>query len=163
MKWPSWIKGPLRATPGTAVTGIDQAAVIRRTAQSIWDRALEGEKRKKEQDALWKYEERENIVALVRLVSPAKASARRRYKATTVTEVGGPGYGVVWAEAWTIDDLDPELRFALAQHYIAKGLVGGCGGRGSDRTSDYAEARERAAKAVITLERSFALGSKGEL
>jgi hypothetical protein len=150
MKWPSWLKGKLRATPGHAVTGIDQAAVIRRTAQSIWDRAEAGRKRLQEQDALWKYETRESFTAIVRRVGENKASVRPRYRAETVTEVGGNGHGMVWAEAWSIDDLDSELRFALAQHFIAHGL-----------NRDFDEARERAALCTIHLELSHALGSKG--
>lgn len=150
MKWPSWLKGPLRATPGHAVTGIDQARVIRNVADSIWQRALEGEKRLKEQDAIWKYEERESHTALVRRVGENKASVRPRYRATTVTEVGGPGHGVVWAEAWTLEDLETELRLALARHMWAKRL-----------TRSYDEARERSALCTIHLELSHALGSKG--
>lgn len=150
MKWPSWLKGKLTATPGTAVTGIDQAAVIRRTAQHIWDSAEKGRLRIQEQERLWKYETRESFTALVRRVGENKASVRPRYRAETVTEVGGNGHGMVWAEAWSIDELEAELRFALAQHFVAKGL-----------TRDFEQARERAALSTIHLELSHALGSKG--
>lgn len=145
MKWPSWLKGKLTATPGTQVTGFDQAAIIRSCAKRIYETAEKNTERMREQDAQWKYETRESLTFLVEAVKGG-------FKATSVTEPGGNGHGQVWAQARRISSLETELRYALGQHYAARKL-----------TRDYDEGRERASKVEIHLDRSFALGSKGEL
>lgn len=149
MKWPSWIRNPLRATPGVAVTGIDQAAVIRRTAQSIWDRAVEGAKKREEADRLWKYEQTESYVCLARRVSEDKESAASEFEVSTVTEVPGCGQ-MARASGRTIEAAVADLRFALAQLYVGHGVV-----------RDFDEARLRASRVELIVERSFAHGAAG--
>lgn len=143
--WLKSIRARFTATPGTAVTGFDRAAVIRRTAKHIHDTAVANDARMREQAALWKYENRESITFLVERV-------RGGFKATSVTEPGGNGHGQVWACARTIPSLEPELRYALGRHYAARKLV-----------TDYDEARLRASKVELVYDTSFALGSKGVL
>lgn len=151
MKWPSWLRGPLRATPGTAVTGIDQKAVIMRTAQSIWDRAVANGEKMRQQDALWKYTERESYVCLAKKCWDPRLKGRPFYEVATVTDVPGCGMPAS-ARGWTIEAATVDLRFRLAQLYTERGAV-----------RDFDEARERAAKVELIVERSFALGSRGEL
>lgn len=144
------IKGKFTATPGHAVLGIDQAAVIRRSAQSIWDQALEGTKRREEADRLWKYEDREHYVCLAKRVDDPRL--RRPYFAVaTVSEIPGCGVFAI-GKGWTVDDAECQLRFRLAQIYTERGVV-----------RDFDEARERASKVELIIERSFAHGTAGIL
>jgi hypothetical protein len=142
-------RAPLRATPGYCVVGVDMGQVIRRCAKSIHDRAEEGERRLREQEGRWKYAERESLTFLVEKMARGRGHV---YRATSVTEVGGEGHGQVWAEARTIAGLEPELRYVLGRHYHVRRLC-----------RDYDEARERANRVEFYLDRSFALGSKGEI
>jgi len=144
-------RAPLRATPGYGVIGIDRAAVIARCARSIHERAEAGEKRMREQDARWKYEERESFVFVVEAITKKiRAKILSGYKATSVTEVGGPGCGQVWATARLFKSLDPAVRYTLAQQFLAHKLC-----------RDYDECRRRAALCELYFDRSFALGSRG--
>ena len=142
---PEFKAAPLRATPGHGVIGVDLSRVISRCAESMLKKAEAGEQRLREQDGKWKYEARESIAFLVERRAPG------RYRATSVSDVGGEGHGQVWAEAHRIESLETELRFVLGRHYAQRRLC-----------RDYDEARERANRVEIYLDRSFALGSKGE-
>jgi delta 1-pyrroline-5-carboxylate dehydrogenase len=142
MKWPNWLKGRLTATPGTEVTGFDQAAVIRRVARHMHDTAERNSERMRRERAKWQYETRETVTCLVEAVDGG-------FKATTIADVGG---SQVVARARTIASLDTEMRYQLAQAYVAWKL-----------TEDYDEARKRAALAELYMDRSFALGSKGTI
>lgn len=141
-EWLKSIKATFTATPGTAVTGFDQAAVIRSCAKRIYETAERNTERMRIQDAQWKYEERESITFLVEAIKGG-------YKATSVTEPGGNGHGQVWATARRIPSLETELRYALGRHYADRKLV-----------RDYDEARLRASKVEMYFDTSHALGSK---
>ena len=143
------VAAPLRATPGYGVIGIDQGQLLRRVAKTMLEKAEAGEKRMREQDARWKYAEAESLTFLVEKKQRGRGHC---YRATSVTEVGGPGHGQVWAEAHAIDSLECELRYALGRHYADRKLC-----------RSYDEARDRANRVAIHLDRSFAHGSKGEL
>ena len=143
------IHASLRATPGHSVEGIDRAAKIKEIAQNIWDTAQANTKRYEEEERKWKYEEREGYVALARRLTDDRVSTRPFYEVRTVTDIPGCGEPA-WGRGWTIEDAECECRFRLAQMYDAHNL-----------TKNYDEARARAARVQLTVERSFAHGTAG--
>lgn len=143
------ILGPIKATAGTAVTGVDNAAIIRSCAKQIYEQAERGAQRLREQDARWKYEERETYVCLAKRISPAKASARPYYEVKMVSNVPGLEEPA-WGRGWTIAGAEIDLRFRLARMYVDGRIV-----------RDFDEARERASKVTLLTERSTVLGTGG--
>jgi hypothetical protein len=146
------IRGPIKATPGTAVTGWDKSAIIRSCAKQIWEAAERGEKRRLEADRLWKYEQQETYVLLAKRITPDLASAREGYEVVMTTPVPGVEPEVFcYGRGWTIKSAEIDLRFRLARTYI-DGKV----------ARDFDEARLRASKVTLLTERSFALGTGGK-
>lgn len=153
MKWPSWLRGRLKATPGTAVTGYDRGAVLRSVARQILEKAERGTKRLAEEDAKWKYEQRESFVVIAkRIEGNPLVRGRPYYELTTVTPIDGTNGQHATAKAWTIPDAEADLLFHLAQLWADHRLV-----------KDFDEARERASKVTLYVETSMAHGSKGFL
>jgi len=149
MKWPSWLRGKLSATPGTAVTGYDKGAVIRSVARQMLDKAEAGRKKLEEEGRKWKYEERESLVVIAsRHEGDPRVRGRAYYTLTSATPITGDIHAT--ARAFTIPDAECDLLFHLAQIYAEQGLV-----------KDFDEARERASKVQLFVETSMALGSKG--
>lgn len=143
------VRAKFAATPGHAVLGYDRAAKIKEIAQNIWDTAQANSKRYEEEARKWKYEQRESYVCIALRLTDDRVSTRPFYEVRTVTDIEGcraPG----WGRGWTIEEAECECRFRLAQMFFKSNLV-----------PNYDEARDRAARVELTVERSFAMGTKG--
>lgn len=127
--------------------GVDTSEVVRRVARKMVERQQRAEQELREQEAQWKYEERECLVALVKRVDDGKESSLPLYTATTVTEIGKAGQVTTRPEQ--LQFLESELRMQIARTYARHGMV-----------RNFDEARQRASKVQLTLERSLILGSR---
>ena len=153
MKWPRWLRGPLRATPGTAVTGYDKGEVIRSVARQLREKAERGTKRLEAEERKWKYEERESFVVIAkRITDDPRSHGRPYYELTTVTAIEGTDGQHAKAKAWSIPDAEADLLFQLARLWADHRLV-----------KDFDEARERASKVTLHIDTSLAFGSRGFL
>ena len=143
------IKGKFSATPGHAVLGYDKAQKIKEIAGRIWDTAQANTKRYEEEARKWKYETRESYVCIAHRLTDDRVSTRPYYEVRTITDVEGCG-GPCFGRGWTIDEAEHECRFRFAQMFFKSNLV-----------PNYDEARDRAARIELIVERSFAHGTHG--
>lgn len=116
--------------------GVNTSEVIRRHARKMYERQQRAEQELLEQEAKWKYEERETFVCVAKKVQGFNESELPLWVASTVTEVGKAG--IVHTRPEQEQFLESQMRLDLARAYVRAGMV---------RSWD--DARARAAKATI--------------
>ena len=73
--------------PRVEHVGVDAGEVIRRTARKMLERHEEAERRAHEESFRWKYETKETIYVVVRVVPAQRESEPTRYLAGTIAEL----------------------------------------------------------------------------
>lgn len=131
---------------GITVTREDVAAIVRRVATKMHERQEAALKRQREAEHEYQYDTNEVIVCMVRRVSERRESALPRYIASTATMMGKAG--IVSTQPDDDRFLESSMRMELARAWHRHGEC---------KTFD--DARERASKVRLIMERSFAHGS----
>jgi hypothetical protein len=131
------------SSSGVQVLGQDCSEIIKRVAKRMLERDEAARLRQRELDAEYAYEGRDSFVCIVRRVSESPLL----YVASTVTEL--PRGGSISTSPQPDRFLEAEFRMALARAFWKAGME-----------PTFEEARQRASKAKVYLERSMAHGTK---
>jgi hypothetical protein len=133
------------SSSGVSVIGQDCGEIIRRTAKRMLDREEKAKQRQRELDSKYAYDEdaRDKIVCMIHRCGVHPRTGIALFTASTVTEL--PRVGLVRTTPDEERFLESSMRLELAKAFLAGGVC-----------KDYDEARLRAAKARLYMEKAFA-------
>ena len=133
------------SSSGVQVLGQDCSEVIKRVAKRMVEREEAAKQKQRELDSVYRYdsEQRETIVCLIHRAGVHPRTGMALFSASTVVEL--PRVGIVRTLPNDERFLKAEMRLELAKAYLKGGAC-----------KTYDEARQRAARAVLMMERAFA-------
>lgn len=129
---------------GVQVIGQDTSEVIRRVAKRIVDREEAAKRKQREYDSVYHYdsEQRETIVCLIHRAGVHPRTGVAMFSASTVVEL--PRVGIVRTLPDQERFLQSSMRLELAKAFLGAGMC-----------KTYDEARARAGRAVLLMERAY--------
>jgi hypothetical protein len=127
---------------GVQVLGQDTSEVIRRVAKDLHERMEAARMAQREAEAKYSYDSTDVVLCMVRRVSVNRESAVPFFVGSTATMVGGR---IVSTQPCDDRHIDANMRMELAKAWFKSG-----------ECKTFVDARERAKKAKIILERSHA-------
>lgn len=128
------------SSSGVSISRECVSTIIRRQAARIHEQHERGKQRQREIDSVYKYDDVECVVCLVKYAGCGK------YTATTVVEIGRAG--LVTCRPDDERFLESSMRMAMAHAYTNIGVC-----------KNFAEARERVKTMRFIMERAAAFGS----
>jgi hypothetical protein len=130
------------SSKGVSILREDVSAIIRRVATDLHNRQEAARQAQREAEAKYSYDSTDVVLCMVRRVSVNRESAVPFFVGSTATMVGGR---IVSTQPCDDRHIDANMRMELAKAWHKAG-----------ECKTFADARERAKKAKIILERSFA-------